>query len=323
MPEHERLTDGNASRPATADFVEAKPPLQFGRYYFEHDCGIPYERNDHWLDFFDKIARRVVADLCPQSVLDAGCAMGFLVEKLRSYDVDAYGIDVSEYAIKHVHDSVRAYCWHGTLVDPLPRRYDLITCFEVIEHMPPELTDRVLDNLCAASDRILFSSTPFDYAEPTHVNVRPPEDWASLFARRGFIRDVDADFSVASTWAVLYERSSVAVPEVVRSYERSIWRLREEARQVRETVLRLQHQLERAATEEEVRLRDELMSARDAVIGAEAGLGEHAARIAVLQSELDRYAALAGQLDRLTRARSFRILARPLRALRRTLRKQP
>src|SRR2546425_10184937 len=116
MSEHERLTDGNASRPAAADFVEAKPPVQFGRYYFEHDCGIPYERNDHWLDFFDKIARRVVADLGPQSVLDAGCAMGFLVEKLRSYDIEAYGIDVSEYAIKHVHDSVSAYCWQGTLV---------------------------------------------------------------------------------------------------------------------------------------------------------------------------------------------------------------
>ncbi|MGN6663805.1 MAG: hypothetical protein ACTHK6_06335, partial [Solirubrobacterales bacterium] len=52
---------------------------EYGAYYYRHDCGIPYERNEHWLGFFNGIADRIVRDLRPASFLDAGCAMGFLV----------------------------------------------------------------------------------------------------------------------------------------------------------------------------------------------------------------------------------------------------
>jgi hypothetical protein len=38
---------------------------------------------------------------------------------------------------------------------------------------------------------VIFSSTPFDYREPTHVNVRIPEGWAEASARHGFYRAVD------------------------------------------------------------------------------------------------------------------------------------
>lgn len=40
---------------------------------------------------FDSIAERLVKDICPKTVLDAGCAMGFLVETLRQKKVEAWG----------------------------------------------------------------------------------------------------------------------------------------------------------------------------------------------------------------------------------------
>ena len=46
-------------------------------------------------------------------------------------------------------------------------------------------------NLCPHTADVLFSSTPFDYDEATHLNVQPPDYWAALFARHGFYRDVD------------------------------------------------------------------------------------------------------------------------------------
>ena len=73
--------------------------VEYGAFYYRHDCGVPYERNEHWLGFFDRIAEGIVRDLHPTSVLDAGCAMGFLVEGLRKRGVEACGIDISEYAI--------------------------------------------------------------------------------------------------------------------------------------------------------------------------------------------------------------------------------
>ena len=55
----------------------------FDAHYFAHGCGRPYRRDDEWLAFFDGIAERIVTDIAPRSVLDAGCAFGLLVETLR------------------------------------------------------------------------------------------------------------------------------------------------------------------------------------------------------------------------------------------------
>src|SRR3954469_18370298 len=103
---------------------------RYGAYYYRHDCGIPYERNDYWLGFFGEIAAGIIRDLHPTTVLDAGCAMGFLVEALVQRGVDAHGIDISEFAISQAHESVRDRCQLQSLTEPLERRYDLITCIE-------------------------------------------------------------------------------------------------------------------------------------------------------------------------------------------------
>lgn len=217
--------------------------VSYGRYYYEHDCGLPYERNEHWLSFSRDIARRIVDDLAPERVLDAGCAMGFLVEALRNLGVDASGVDVSAFALEQAHESVKEHVREASLADPLPGRYDLITCIEVLEHLPAADAEVALANLCTASDQVLFSSSPFDYAEPTHVNVKPPEEWSAMFARHGFVRDVDFELPPIP-WAALYRRSDAPLPAVVRDYDRTWWRLRHEVQAVRENVLELQRRLE-------------------------------------------------------------------------------
>src|SRR5581483_5447782 len=97
----------------------------YDAFYFDHYCGRPYDRDEGWLAFFASIAERIVSDIAPGSVLDAGCAMGFLVEALRDRGVEAAGVDISEYAIGKVREDVRCHCWIGSLTDPLPQRYDL------------------------------------------------------------------------------------------------------------------------------------------------------------------------------------------------------
>ena len=133
---------------------------QYNKYYYQTHCGLPYERTEHWLAFFGGIADHIVEDIDPETVLDAGCAMGFLVEALRDRGAEAYGIDISEYAIGEVREDIKKFCKVGSILDPLERQYDLIITIEVMEHLLPEEGRKAIENLCRYTDDILITSTP-------------------------------------------------------------------------------------------------------------------------------------------------------------------
>ena len=211
----------------------------FDAFYYTHGCGRPYQRDDQWLQFFGAIADRIVSDINPSSVLDAGCAMGFLVEKLRERGVEAFGVDISEYAISQAHPDMRPFCWVGSVAAPLQRRYDLIVTIEVLEHMPQDEAERALANFCQATDDILFSSTPLDYKEASHLNVHSPEYWATLFARHSFYRDVDFDASFITPWATRFRRRNDPAPRLISDYERRFWLLWKENTDLRSLALDL------------------------------------------------------------------------------------
>lgn len=208
----------------------------YDEYYFQHGCGRSYQRDDEWLQFFGGIADRIVSDIQPKTVLDAGCAMGFLVEGLRNLGVEAYGVDISDFAIENVDAGIRDYCWQGSIVEPFPRSYDLIVSIEVFEHMEPQDAEVAAKNLCQHTEDIIFSSTPFDYKEATHFNVRPPEYWSELLAKQGFFRDVDFDATFITDWAVRYRRVDAPLHRHVRNYERKYWLLWKENNDLRALV---------------------------------------------------------------------------------------
>jgi len=302
----------------------ASPAPAFGPYYFAHDCGAPYERSDHWLSFFGAIADRIVRELRPTTVLDAGCAKGFLVERLRERGVEASGVDVSEHAISEVHESVRDHCRVGSLTEPFGARYDLITCIEVVEHLPAADARVAIDNMAAATDRLLLSSSPADYGEPTHLNVQPPEHWSALLAADDFLRDLDYDASYVTPWAALYTRRPTSTPEVVRAYDRSWWRLRDEVREVRERVVEMQGRLEElsatsAPDEQVLQLRKEILRLRDLTIGKDAELATALGRIEELEVAIKRYDNVEQRLKAMLESNSWRLtqaVGLPLRRLR-------
>jgi hypothetical protein len=224
----------------------------YDSFYYAHYCGErAYGRDPSWLAFFGGIAEQIVARIAPATVLDAGCAMGMVVEALRDSGVEAFGVDVSEYAIANVREDVRPFCRVGSILDPFPRRYDLVVCIEVLEHLPPRDAERAVANFVASTDDVLFSSTPKDFKETTHFNVQPPEWWAELFARHGFYRDVGFDASFITPWAVRFRRLRGPVARVVGDYERRLWWLEQDNRAQRELGLEQRDRL--AAQEVEAR----------------------------------------------------------------------
>lgn len=201
----------------------------YNREYYQHyDVGIDkvdYRDSIYTKDFLEGIASHIVEDIHPATVLDAGCAMGHLVAALRDLGVEAYGIDVSEYAISQVRDDIKPYCVVGSLTDPLPdtlpHKYDLVITIEVLEHLYAENGITAIRNLSQLSDTIIFSSTPDDFSDPTHLNVQQREYWARLFAAEGFFDNLNYRPTYLTAYASCFYRSSDWLRQV-EDYERNI-----------------------------------------------------------------------------------------------------
>ena len=221
----------------------------YGSYYYNCCFGVPYERSDIWFRQFRWVAERIATDIAPGSVLDAGCAIGLLVETLGERGIEAEGFDVSEYAVAQAHESIREKVRVGSILEPFGRRYDLIVTIEVLEHLKPHEAERAIANLCAHADDVLFSSTPTDFKEASHFNVQPPEYWVELFARNGFYRDLDFDASFIARWAVRFRKGNLPAHRVAAIYEQKVSRLFLENHAVRESLIEHQDSLIRARAE--------------------------------------------------------------------------
>ncbi len=136
-----------------------------------------------------------------EKVLDIGCAKGFLVKALRILDVEAYGVDVSEYAMKHVDGEVRDFCWQSRGCDDptfFRNQYDWLIAKDVMEHMTEEEL-RTLLGRARGAGRHLFAAVPLasddecgKYIIPeydrdvTHVIRKSLGWWKTLFESEGW-----------------------------------------------------------------------------------------------------------------------------------------
>ena len=203
-------------------------------YYKNYDIGadspVNYAENQPLKDFFKNAAKQIVENFHPNTVLDAGCALGLLVKELRALGVEAYGLDISEYAISHVDSEIRPYCAVCSLTDNypenFPKTFDLITNIEVMEHLPKEECAAAIKNLCTHTDRVVFSSTSTDFEDPTHINVNRVDFWAQRFAENGFYNRIDRYPDYISADAYCFERGEPSY--AVSRYENALYEERKE-----------------------------------------------------------------------------------------------
>ena len=205
----------------------------YNESYYSFHCGKDYKRNNGWEEFNDHIASCIVKDLDVHTALDVGCAVGYLVESFRKKGVEAFGIDVSEYALSNVLDDYKAFCSRQSITQPLSKKYDLITCIEVLEHLRPEEISVAMENICDAADLVIFSSTPFNYEEETHLSVHGVDYWTEQFAYQGFYHDVKFDCSFISVQAMLFRKGEKGRIDLIRDYESILFQKIQENRSLR------------------------------------------------------------------------------------------
>lgn len=96
-------------------------------------------------------------------VLDVGCATGYLVEALHELGVDAYGCDMSQYAVEHAAPGARGRVRVGDPLKGLPyadHSFELVTALEVLEHLDPTQVLPALLELRRVCGGLVYATIP-------------------------------------------------------------------------------------------------------------------------------------------------------------------
>jgi 2-polyprenyl-6-hydroxyphenyl methylase/3-demethylubiquinone-9 3-methyltransferase len=114
------------------------------------------------LDYVDKRA-----PLSGRTVLDIGCGGGLMAEAMAARGAKVTGIDLSEGALKvaklHLKESGRQVDYRHVsaeaLAAELPGHFDVITCLEMLEHVPdPGSVIRAIATMLKPGGQAVFST---------------------------------------------------------------------------------------------------------------------------------------------------------------------
>ena len=177
---------------------------KFGEDYFERgiEMGISCYTNFRWIpELTIPMAYRIIQGLQLRegdSVLDYGCAKGYLTKALRLLGIEAYGCDISKYAIENADPAVHRWLYYMSDQDdgsPFFRTYDWIITKDVLEHVDAHQLDWILRRSLAAAGRALHIiplGKDGEYVIPeynkdvTHIQIHPEQWWIERFEDAGW-----------------------------------------------------------------------------------------------------------------------------------------
>lgn len=160
------------------------------------------------------------------AVLDLGCAGGGMVKSFLDDGHIAVGLEGSDYSLKNQRaewttipdnlftcDITRHFILHTG--DLLPYQFDVVTAWEVFEHIPEEGLHGMISNirhhlklnglLIGSAMRSPWSENGIEY----HVNCKPMEWWVDLFMSNGFVRSNNLELYFERDWVRSVEMNFV------------------------------------------------------------------------------------------------------------------
>lgn len=123
-----------------------------------------------------------------RSVVDFGAGVGTWLEAARHVGAESVvGIEghwVETSALRFSGAEYRYQDLNRTI--KLERQFDLAISVEVAEHLHPERGPTFVDDLCSASQQILFAAALPRQRGEGHINCRPHSYWVGEFHRNGY-----------------------------------------------------------------------------------------------------------------------------------------
>lgn len=169
----------------------------YGRKTEEGIVFAPYVEETYLLRDRD-LAKFLVNKFRPRTILILGCARGYLVKAFREVGVEAWGIDISEWAIQNSPEEVREYLYCGDICDLSvfrDKQIDLIVGLDVFEHIKiPDLYLAISEASRVGKNIVLDVPIGDDDLHPdksngtdkSHVSVYTPKWWVQAFAKHDF-----------------------------------------------------------------------------------------------------------------------------------------
>lgn len=179
----------------------------FNEDYYERgiEKGISGYTNYRWIpELTIPLAARMIEYLGIQQddkILDYGCAKGYLVYAFRLLHREAYGYDISDYALSCAPREVESYI-SNTL--DCEKMYDWVIAKDVFEHLEKETLEQLLDRLRKMTKK-LFVIVPLgengNYVVPayehdvTHIIREDLDWWKEIMCKHNF-KVVSAEYKV-------------------------------------------------------------------------------------------------------------------------------
>lgn len=155
-----------------------------------------YERYGRDTSNADVAAYIIWRFFAPESALDVGCALGFVVEALVELGVDASGLDYSEWAVEHPAPGAAGRLQWANLCGTLPtkpRSFDVVTALETLEHLPPEEVSAAVRKLAQATSGYVVATIPSfgpnDHGPDGFLEAKVPDEVLDRY--RSLLPDYD------------------------------------------------------------------------------------------------------------------------------------
>jgi hypothetical protein len=105
---------------------------------------------------------------------------------MKRRDIAVIGVEASSAAIRAsgCSDLIVRHVLRQPL--ELNRRFDLVWCFEVAEHIHPDYVETFLDSLVRHSDTVAMSAAPPGQGGEGHCNEQAQSYWIAKLASRGY-----------------------------------------------------------------------------------------------------------------------------------------
>ena len=130
-------------------------------------------------------------------IIDFGCSKGYLVKALRLLNIEAYGLDISEYAISQVDPDTKKFC---KLIDkenyaPFNLHFDWVISKDVMEHMTLDAIKLFLNTFAKNSSK-MFHVIPLGddkkfrigdmHLDKSHIQIHDEDWWEDIFLQSGW-----------------------------------------------------------------------------------------------------------------------------------------
>jgi len=158
-------------------------------------------------DAHQKRVEKMILIAKPTSVLDCGCAYGFIVRRLLDLGIYAVGIDISSWCEKMSKNIIPNNFIRHDLRQPFPFRdkeFDLIYCEGVLEHIGEEHIPVIMKEFDRVSwERIIqvsFSNHKNVAETEGHVCLKDNGWWASVIPKYTWLAFQEASIENNELW---------------------------------------------------------------------------------------------------------------------------